>query len=172
MACWEFGIQLKRDWMPALEAVGAKLLVVGIGSAASAKTFAEQVGLPADIVFGDEEADAYKALKMVNSDFSEDGGERGRRMISEATTEAIKSRGGRPIKLFGLFELPFLLTNDDLEAAKDIYKPLMPQGQDVMDKTLVQGGALAFKGTTQVFEHKDCSVGVHAELSQVLAAMA
>ena len=37
---------------------------------------------------------------------------------------------------------PPSFTNDDLETAKEIYKPLMPQGDDALDKTLVQGGSL------------------------------
>lgn len=170
MACWELGIQLKRDWLPELEKAGAKLIVVGIGSAESAKTFAEQVQLPTEILFGDDEASLYKALGMVNSDFSEPGGERGRRMLTDETIEAIKKRNGRPLTFFGLFDLP-LYTNDDLEAAKDIYKPLMPQGDQVMDKTLVQGGVVVFQGNQEVFMHKDSSVGVHAELSDVLEAV-
>ena len=44
----------------------------GIGSGESAKEFAEQLGLPAEIVFGDEEAESYKNLRFVNSDFSEE----------------------------------------------------------------------------------------------------
>lgn len=172
MACWELGIQLKRDWLPELEKINAKLLVVGIGSSESAKTFAHQVGLPTEILFGDDDANAYKAIKMVNSNFQEPGGERGRRMLSDKTVEAIKKRDGRPVKLFGLFDLPFLYTNDDLEAATKIYKPLMPTGDMVMDKTLVQGGMLAFSGMEQRFMHKDSAVGVHAELSPVLEALA
>jgi hypothetical protein len=171
MACWELGIQLKRDWLPELEKAGAKLIVVGIGSAESAKTFAEQVQLPTEVLYGDDEAALYKAIGMVNSDFDEPGGERGRRMLTDATVEAIKKRNGRPVKLFGLIDLPFLYTNDDLEAATKIYKPLMPQGEQVMDKTLVQGGVVVFQGNQQVFMHKDISVGVHAELSDVLEAV-
>jgi hypothetical protein len=37
---------------------------------------------------------------------------------------------------------PPSFTNDDLETAKEIYKPLMPQGDNALDKTLVQGGAV------------------------------
>lgn len=162
---------MKRDWIPKLNEVGAKLFVVGIGSAESAKEFANQVGLDPATVFGDNEAAVYQALTMVNSDFSEDGGIRGQRMLTGGTVEAIKKRGGRPVKLFGLIDLP-LYTNDDLEAAKDIYKPLMPQGEKVLDKTLVQGGMFAFKGKQEVFQHKDASVGVHAELADVLAVIA
>lgn len=171
MACWELGIQLRRDWLPALERANAKLIVVGIGSSESAKAFADQVGLPAEILFGDDDALLYQAIGMVNSNFDEPGGERGRRMLSDKTVEAIKKRGGRPVKLFGLFDLPFLYTNDDLEAAKEIYKPLLPQGENVMDKTLVQGGMVAFRGKEEVFMHKDSAVGVHAELPQVLEAI-
>mmetsp|Transcript_41215 Transcript_41215/g.92978 ORF Transcript_41215/g.92978 Transcript_41215/m.92978 type:complete len:175 (-) Transcript_41215:56-580(-) len=173
MACWELGIQLKRDWLPQLESAGVKLLVVGIGSAESAAEFAKQVGLPPEIVFGDDEATAYQELRLVNSNFEEDGRKRGMRMLTEKTTEAIKSRAnGRPLSFFGLFDIPFLFTNDDLETAKEIYKPLVPQGDNSLDKSLVQGGFFVFNGQDQIFKHRDTSVGVHAELDRVMAVLA
>jgi len=163
---------MKRDWIPELQAADIKLLVIGIGSADSANQYATQVGLQGDTVFGDNEAQTYKLLNFVNSNFDEDGRKRGMRMISEKTVESIKGRSnGRPVSFFGLFDIPFLATNDDLEAAKDIYKPLTPQGDDALDKTMVQGGVVAFQGTTQVFKHRDTSVGVHAQLEKVLAAL-
>jgi len=172
MACWELGLQLKRDWLPTLEKTDVKLLVVGIGTAESAKTWAEEIGLPPEIVFGDEEADAYKALKLVNSNFDEDGRKRGMRMLTERTTQSIKGRkNGRNVNLFGLIELPFLATNDDLEEAVKIYKPLTPQGDGALDKTLVQGGVLAFEGDIQTFKHRDTSVAVHADPEKVFAAV-
>mmetsp|Transcript_104918 Transcript_104918/g.306435 ORF Transcript_104918/g.306435 Transcript_104918/m.306435 type:complete len:127 (-) Transcript_104918:55-435(-) len=125
------------------------------------------------MVFADGGADLYKALRFVNSDYSEDGGQRGARMLSSATFDAMKSRGnGRPWSFFGLFDIPWSVTNDDLEKAKEIYRPLMPTGEDALDKSLVQGGAFAFLGGSQLFGHKDSNVGVHAELEQVLAAVA
>ncbi|CAE8606262.1 unnamed protein product [Polarella glacialis] len=173
MACWELGLQLKRDWLPELEKAGLKLMIVGIGSAESALTFAEQLELPANIVFADADAKSYQAMSFVNSDFQEDGGKRGMRMLTEKTGEAVKSRSnGRPVTFFGLFDIPNLFTNDDLEAAKEIYKPLMPTGDGAMDKTLVQGGVLVFRGPQQMYQHLDTSVGVHGELSKVLAAAA
>jgi len=172
MACWELGLQLKRDWLPALEKADVKLLVVGIGTAESAKAYAEEIGLPPEIVFGDEEAASYKALNFVNSNFEEDGRKRGMRMITERTSESIKGRkNGRNVKLFGLIELPFLATNDDLEEAVKIYKPLTPQGDNALDKTMVQGGVLAFEGDKQFFKHRDTSVGVHASPEKVFAAI-
>jgi len=173
MACWEFGLQLKRDWIPALDNAGVKLLVVGIGSQDSAKTFSEEIGLPSDSIFADEDAAAYQAVAMVNSDFQEDGRQRGMRMITQKTADAVQGRAnGRPLSFFGLFDIPFLFTNDDLEAAKLIYKPLMPGGENSVDKTLVQGGVLVFHGEQQKFRHRDSSVAVHAELKKVLAAVA
>lgn len=172
MACWELGLQLKRDWQPVLEKAGVKLFVVGVGSGNSAKEFAEQVGLPPEIVFGDDDASAYQALNFVNSNFEEDGRQRGMRMMTDKTTQAIKSRkNGRNVKLFGLLEIPFLATNDDLEQAVKIYKPLMPEGDDTFDKTLVQGGVYAFEGEKQIFKHRDTSVGVHADPQKVFAAV-
>lgn len=128
--------------------------------------------MPGDIVFGDETAATYQALRLVNSDFSEDGRKRGMRMLTERTTEAIKSRAnGRMVSFFGLFDIPFLWTNDDLETAKTIYKPLMPKGNDAMDLTLVQGGMLVFKGEEQLFRHRDTGVAVHAKMEQVMSAV-
>ena len=170
MACWELGIQLKRDWLPEAEKSNVKLFIVGIGSSESAKEFSEQIGLSPEIVFGDEEAASYQALTFVNSNFSEDGGMRGMRMMTEKTGQAVKSRAnGRPVSFFGLFDVPGLFTNDDLETAKEIYKPLMPEGDNSFDKTLVQGGMLVFNGPQQVYKHCDTSVGVHADLTKVMA---
>ncbi|CAJ1330953.1 unnamed protein product [Effrenium voratum] len=109
MACWELGIQLKRDWLPKAEKEKVKLLVVGIGTAESAKEFAQQVGLAPEMVFGDEEAAAYQSIRFVNSDFEEDGRQRGMRMMTQKTADAVRSRAnGRPVSFFGLFDVPFL----------------------------------------------------------------
>eukprot|EP00931_Biecheleriopsis_adriatica_P092597 TRINITY_DN66397_c0_g1_i1.p1 TRINITY_DN66397_c0_g1~~TRINITY_DN66397_c0_g1_i1.p1 ORF type:complete len:177 (+),score=42.57 TRINITY_DN66397_c0_g1_i1:367-897(+) len=171
MACWELGLQLKRDWLPELKKADVKLLVVGIGSSENAKQFAEEIGLPSDLLFADEDASSYQAIGMVNSDFQEDGRKRGMRMITQKTADAVSGRAnGRPVKFLG-FDLPFLFTNDDLETAKEMYKPLMPSGENAMDKTLVQGGVLVFRGEQQVYLHRDTSVGVHGELDKVLAAV-
>eukprot|EP00439_Symbiodinium_sp_Y106_P044251 s4615_g5.t1 len=92
-------------------------------------------------------------------------------MMTEKTGQAVKSRAnGRPVSFFGLFDVPGLFTNDDLETAKEIYKPLMPQGDNSFDKTLVQGGVLVFNGQKQIYRHRDTSVGVHADLTKVMAA--
>lgn len=172
MVCWELGIQLKRDWLPELEKTGVKLVAIGIGTAESGREFASQVGLPSDMVFVDEQAAAYRALKLVNTNFDEDGRQRGMRMLTAKTFESIQNRAnGRPWSFFGLFDIPWSATNDDLEKAKEIYKPLMPTGDDAMDKTMIQGGTLAFKGPQQVFNHRDTSVGVHAEFEKVLGAL-
>eukprot|EP00418_Pyrodinium_bahamense_P077270 CAMPEP_0179054710 /NCGR_PEP_ID=MMETSP0796-20121207/22928_1 /TAXON_ID=73915 /ORGANISM="Pyrodinium bahamense, Strain pbaha01" /LENGTH=157 /DNA_ID=CAMNT_0020751345 /DNA_START=114 /DNA_END=587 /DNA_ORIENTATION=- len=156
-----------------MEKAGVKLFAVSIGTAESAAEFASQVGLPAEMVFADEEAVLYKALNFVNSDFSEEGGQRGARMLSAATFDAIKRRAnGRPWSFFGLFDIPWSATNDDLEMAKELYRPLLPQGEDAMDKSLIQGGAFAFQGSKELLGHRDSNVGVHVEMEQVLAAIA
>lgn len=118
MACWELGIQLNRDWLPETEKANVKLFVVGIGSGESAKEFAEQLGLPAEIVFGDEEAESYKNLRFVNSDFSEDGRKRGMRMMTERTAEAVKSRAnGRPVSFCFLHQRRLGDGQGDLQTA-------------------------------------------------------
>mmetsp|Transcript_14964 Transcript_14964/g.41088 ORF Transcript_14964/g.41088 Transcript_14964/m.41088 type:complete len:98 (-) Transcript_14964:131-424(-) len=95
------------------------------------------------------------------------------RMFTWKTIEAIKNRAnGHNLDFFGLFEIPFLASNDDLDTAKDMYKPLMPTGGDATDLTMVQGGAFAFKGTQELYKHRDTSVGVHADLQKVVAALA
>lgn len=170
--CWEFGLQLKRDWFPELTKAGVKLFAVGIGTGESAAEFAKQVGLPAENVFADDEAATYKALEFVNTDFEEDGGQRGARMLTSQTFESMKKRAnGREWSFFGLFDIPNTVTNDDLEKAKEIYKPLMLQGENALDKSLIQGGVFAFRGQEPLLEHRDASVGVHGELEAVLAAV-
>ena len=54
---------------------------------------------------------------------------------------------------------PPRFTNDDLETAKEIYKPLMPQGDDALDKTLVQGGPDRAVFTRDFGRHWDFSRG-------------
>ena len=64
MFCWELGLQLRRDVLPALDATGVKLFAVGIGSQESALEFADRLEFPAELMLADtsEEADAYAAV--------------------------------------------------------------------------------------------------------------
>lgn len=161
--------------MPTLKNTGVKLFVVGIGTLDSAREFAKQLDLPAEIMFADEGALSYQAVKMVNSDFDEDGQRKGMRMLTGSTWESVKKRkGGRPVSFFGLFDLPMLATNDDLEAVKPgggIYKPLMITGEKATEKSFVLGGILGFDGDGVIFKHKDKNVGTHANLQDLLDAV-
>lgn len=149
--------------LPALEKTGVKLFAVGIGSAESAQTFAEKVGLPADMMLADEseETDAYTAIGTRNTQRDDKGKmvfEGVESMWSKRTNEAIKVRG-----------------RDDLNAVvgslfkPGIYTPLMPKGPKAMDRTFVQGGTFIFDGSKSLFEHYDFSSGDHADLEEVVS---
>lgn len=156
-------MQLRRDALPALEANGVKLLVVGIGSLASGRDFCECTGLAESMLFVDEspETRTYEAVGTRNSqrDATKNGGqvfEGVGSMWSKATTAAIEERG-----------------RDDLNAITGslfnpgIYKPLMPQS---IEATLVQGASFVFDGKDALLEHYDESSGAHVPLEELLEA--
>lgn len=148
--------------LPALRKSGVKLFLVGIGSAESARTFAERVGIPADLVLADEseEADAYAAVGTRNTQRDEKGKmvfEGVESMWSERTNDAIKTRGREDLNaIVGSLFKP------------GIYTPLMPKGAKAMDRTFVQGATFIFDGSTPLFEHYDFSSGDHADLGEVV----
>ncbi|CAK0834579.1 unnamed protein product, partial [Prorocentrum cordatum] len=142
---------------------GVKLVAVGIGTAESAREFAEQVGLNVEQVFADE--DPQMASTCISPSCL------ARASLSPGRSPSVVSKV-RLARATILCAPPAnTATNDDLESVYKIYKPLMPAGEDATDKTMVQGGTLAFDGRRQLFEHRDSSVGVHAELERVLSAV-
>lgn len=156
---------MRRDVLPVLEPAGVKLFAVGIGSAASAATFAEKVEFPASMLFADEseESDAYAAVGTRNSARDESGKaifEGVESMWSAKTNDALKTRG-----------------RDDLNSVvgslfkKGIYTPLMPKAsttQKTIEQTMVQGGTFVFDGKRELFAHYDFSSGDHADLDEVV----
>lgn len=160
-------MQLRRDVLPALTDADVKLYAVGIGSASSAKTFAEKIEFPADLLFADESAtsDAHAAVGTRNTKRDEKGKaifEGVDSMWSSATADALKTRG-----------------RDDLNAitgnpfAPGPYVPLMPKGNGIFDptvieRTMVQGGTFVFDGGDVLFSHYDASSGAHADLAEVV----
>lgn len=155
-------MQLNRDVLPKLTKAGVKLFIVGIGSLESARTFAEQVGLPANVLLADEseETDAYAAIGTRNTRRDEEGKmvfEGIESMWSQKTNDGLKARGRDDLNAVvgGLFK-------------PGIYKPLMPQGPKAMDRTFVQGATFIFDGSKEIFQHFDFSSGDHADLEEVV----
>jgi hypothetical protein len=158
---WERAMQLKRDALPALNENGVRLIVVGIGSVESGRTFSEQLGFPVENLFVDASQlqDAYQAVGTRNS--QRDGANKQvfegiGSMWSSKTTDAIKARGRDDLNsVTGSFFRP------------GPYKPLMPKS---IEATLVQGGSFVFEGTQTLFEHYDESSGVHASIDDLVKA--
>lgn len=169
---------MQRELLPAvgpLDADGsAKLMVVGIGSVEAAREFADALELPREVVYADEGAVTHRAVGTVNSDFEESALTRGRRMVSMDTWRAVASRrGGRRVSAFGLFDVPALATNNDLEAVKPgagIYKEFSLEGDQAADRSLVLGGAIVFSGAKLVMAHYDSVLGAHADMEWVAGA--
>ena len=92
-------MQLRRDVLPALNDADVKLFAVGIGSGESARTFAEKIEFPAELLFADESdnADAHSAVGTRNTKRDATTGkqifEGVESMWSAETNDAIKARG-------------------------------------------------------------------------------
>jgi len=155
-------MQLKRDVLPALNQNGIGLVVVGIGSVESGRTFGERTGLPTEMLLVDEseQSEAYMAVGTRNSQrdlktnkqvFEGIGS-----MWGQATNDAIKERG-----------------RDDLNSVTGSlfnpgpFKPLMPKS---IEATLVQGGSFVFDGNKVLMEHYDESSGAHISVEDLLEA--
>jgi len=160
-------MQLRRDVIPALSVSDVKLFAVGIGSADSARTFAEKVEFPAELLFADEseDSDAYAAAGTRNTQRDDSGKqvfEGVSSMWGPATNEALKARGRKDLN--AVVGRPF---------RPGPYVPLMPKGNGlfdpkVMERTMVQGGAFVFDGSEQLFSHYDDSSGAHADLTELV----
>jgi len=151
---------LKRDVLPALQEKNIPLIVVGIGTVESAKTFAEQLDFPPELLFVDttETTTAYESIATRNSQRDPSTGKQVfegiESMWSSSTTDAIKDRG-----------------RDDLSAITGKlfqpgpYKPLMPS---TTEAALVQGASFVFDGKTALLEHYDESSGAHIPIEDLL----
>lgn len=157
---------MRRDVLPALDEVGVKLFVVGIGSVESARTFAESVELPADLLLADESAktDAYAAIGSRNTRRDEKGNqifEGIESMWSKNTNDAIKKRGRDDLNAV-------VGSLDGFSFKPGIYKPLMPKGDRAMERTFIQGATFVFDGSDVLLAHYDYSSGDHADLEEVV----
>jgi len=159
--CWERALQLQRDVLPALNQNGIGLVVVGIGSVESGRTFCQQTGFSADRLFVDDskETAAYQSVGTRNSVRDENDKqifEGVGSMWSRATNDGIKERG-----------------RDDLNSVTGNlfnpgpYKPLMPSS---MEATFVQGASFVFEGREALIEHYDESSGAHLSIDDLLGA--
>lgn len=157
MFCWELATQLRRDVLPAIDGSGVKLLAVGIGSAESARTFAERTSFPAEMLFADEseEVVAHAAAGLRNTGRDEKG-----KQIFEGIESMWSSRTNSALKVRG---------RNDLNSILKVYKPLMPK-ENAIERTLVQGGMFVFDGSKVLFSHMDFSSGDHADLDAVVSA--
>lgn len=157
-------MQLQRDVIPALKQNQIGLLLVGIGSVESGRTFCEQTGFDINKLFVDDssETKAYQSVGTRNSQ-RESSNKNNKQifegvgsMWSQATNDAIKDRG-----------------RDDLNAVTGSlfnpgpYKPLMPSS---IEATLVQGASFVFQGRKTVLEHYDESSGAHLSIDDLLDA--
>lgn len=158
--CWERAIQLKRDVLPALKEKNIPLLVVGIGSLESGRTFAEQIDFPVSNLFVDasEETDVYRSIATRNSQRDPQTGKQVFEgigsMWSDQTTIALKDRG--------LEDLNYVTGNIFQPGP---YKPLMPRN---IESTLVQGASFVFDGRRNMLRHYDWSSGGHVPIEELL----
>ena len=167
MFCWELALQIRRDCLPALHDANVKLFAVGIGSADSAKTFAEKIAFPAEILFADEsdETEAHAAVGTRNTQRDANNKqifEGVDSMWSRETNDAIKARGRDDLNA---------ITGNPFKPGP--YVPLMPKGNSLFDpkaleRTMVQGGTFIFEGGECLFSHFDASSGAHADLDEVV----
>ena len=164
MFCWERAVQLQREVLPALQAQDIPLLVVGIGSVDSGRTFADQLQFPSDVLFVDttEQTRAYETLATRNSQRDPDTGkqifEGIESMWSPATTEALEDRGKDDLD--AIVGKPWLFQPGP-------YKPLMPAN---IEATLVQGASFVFDGKKNILAHYDESSGAHVTIEELLEA--
>lgn len=160
-------MQLQRDALPALDAAGVKLLVVGVGSVESGATFAKQTAFSPERLFVDDSdtSDAYAAAGTRNTKRDAKGKavfEGMGSMWSAATNDALEERGKEDLNgvIGNLFN-------------PGPYKPLMPKAstmQRSMEQTMVQGGSFVFDGNRVVKAHYDESSGAHLSIEALLAA--
>lgn len=151
---------MKRDVLPALEGQDIPLLVVGIGSVESGRSFAAQLDFPLHNLLVDtsEETEAFRSIGTRNSQRDADTGkqmfEGVESMWSQATTDGIEDRGKDDLKA---------ITGNIFNPGP--YKPLMPTN---MEASFVQGASFVFEGKDSLLEHYDESSGAHVSIEELL----
>lgn len=160
MFCWEHAAELAKMKNSLLDPNGVLLVVVGVGTPESGKTFCESLPFPEENLFVDPSRSAYKALEMHGDLDGTEGwffdkkvveGVR-RLFFTKVTGERIKERGTEGIK-----------------SAMKGYQPLMPK--NAID-SVQQGGTVVFKGHEIVYLRKDEATADHAPLEEVMRAIA
>jgi peroxiredoxin len=137
---------MAREATPALERVGAKWIVVSIGTLERSRDFSRENNIPVEIVYGDETNATYDAL-MFRRGVKQTFGEK-------ATPESIAKR----IQKDGAKTLLGVLKR---------WKPWLPPKQE---QGFQQGGTIVFKGEQAVYKWYDVSTGAHAPVEDVLKA--
>jgi len=143
----ELALKLARDAAPALEARGAVLVCVGIGTAARAAEFCTTYGMPPRLLYADADNVCYDALRLRAG--------WGPTFFSAETAFALKAR----------FEF-----DGAAELARDVLPRWQPWIPPKLEQSLQQGGAFVFRGRSAVFEHYDEATGAHAQLADLLSA--
>ena len=160
MFCWEHASELASFKTRELDPKGVLLVVVGVGTPESGKTFCESLPFPEENLFVDPTRSAYKALELHGDLDGTEGlffdpkvveGVR-RLFFTKITGERIKERG-----------------QDGIKAAMKNYKPLMPkESRD----SVQQGGTVVFKGHEVVYLRKDEATADHAPQQEIMCAIA
>mmetsp|Transcript_24732 Transcript_24732/g.84613 ORF Transcript_24732/g.84613 Transcript_24732/m.84613 type:complete len:151 (+) Transcript_24732:318-770(+) len=143
---------------PQLEAQGAALYVIGVGTPESGAEFAELCGFPADKLFVDPTRSVYKSLQLYGDLDGTEGwffdpkvveGVR-RLFFTKVTGERLKERG-----------------TEGLKEATRRFKPLPPpEPRDAVQ----QGGTFVLRGSEVVMAHRDEATADHAKAEDVLGA--
>ena len=160
MFCWEHAAELAKFKTRELDPKGVLLVVVGVGTAESGKTFCESLPFPDENLFVDPSRSAHKALELygdldgTESKFFDPKVVEGVRRLffTKITGERIKERG-----------------TDGIKSAMKGYKPLMPK--ESID-SVQQGGTVVFKGHEIVYLRKDEATADHAPEDEVMCAIA
>lgn len=131
---------------PQLDDVGAKLLLVSIGTNEKLAMFHDETQFPLETLYADADSACYEALDLYKSV---------RRTFFDPATPVSMLRR---IQSEGMGDLGNIMKR---------WKPWVPPRQD---QAFQQGGMFVFRGEEAVFIHRDRATGDHADFSAVLRA--
>ena len=158
--CQEYAGVLQSTWKPRLDAAGVPLIAIGIGKPETAAEFSAHTSLAPDVLFADPTNAVGTALNFPKGvprtfGFTKD-------LDSYvAVWKRLKADGAQ-----------------DLVRALLRWKVWLPppppeeSGLGRFDYGMQQGGVLVFQGANLLYEHRDPSTAAHADLDEVLAALA
>jgi hypothetical protein len=129
---------------PALDAAGFRLVIIGVGTPASGRTFCAKLtpSLAETSLFVDPSREVYETLGLYKG--------LARTFLNKATPAAISARGTDGLK----------------EAAKNYTMIPPPKGEDALQ----QGGLLVLDGASVLFAWRDEGTADHAPIDAVLGA--